>query len=84
MHPNIRKTVAHAGGLGDLILMVGELEIIPAAVDIERLAQGDSHPGKSSLEGFHKTKSIGSSLKGATSTRAPAIMSSTERPDKAP
>ena len=46
--------------------------------------QGLSQPGRSSVEGFHRTKSIGSSLKGATSTLAPAIMSSTERPDSLP
>ena len=46
--------------------------------------QGLSQPGRSSDDGFHSTKSIGSRLKGATSTRAPAIMSSTERPDSVP
>ena len=46
--------------------------------------QGLSQPGRSGLDGFHSTKSIGSSLKGATSTRAPAIMSSTDRRDRVP
>ena len=38
--------------------------------------QGDSHPGKGSGDGFHKIKSAGSFLKGATSTLLPAICSS--------
>ena len=46
--------------------------------------QGEGQPGSSSAAGFHSTKSIGSRLNGATSTRAPAIMSSTDRPESRP
>jgi hypothetical protein len=45
---------------------------------------GDGHDGSPGFDGFHSTKSIGSFLKGATSTRAPAIISSSERPESLP
>src|SRR3546814_1882351 len=40
--------------------------------------QGESQPGRSSDDGFHKTKSAGSRLNGATSTRAPACIARSE------
>jgi len=46
--------------------------------------QGLSQPGTSGGLGFHKTKSPGSRLYGATSTRAPANNSSGERRDSRP
>ena len=45
---------------------------------------GDGQDGSPGFDGFHSTKSIGSFLNGATSTRAPAIISSSERPDSLP
>ena len=45
---------------------------------------GLSQPGCSGVDGFHSTKSAGSRLYGATSTRAPAIISSRERRDSRP
>ena len=46
--------------------------------------QGDSHPGFGGGLGFHKIKSAGSFLYGATSTLLPIICSSRLRPDKEP
>ena len=40
------------------------------------LPQGDSHPGSSLFDGFHKTKSIGFFFKSEISTRAPVLRSS--------
>ncbi len=48
------------------------------------LLHGDGHAGSSGFDGFHRTKSIGFFLYGATSTRAPAIMSSSERLESLP
>jgi hypothetical protein len=48
------------------------------------VAHGLSHPGWPGLDGFHSKKSAGSRLYGATSTRAPSIISSRERRDSAP
>src|SRR6266496_2104208 len=45
---------------------------------------GDGHDGSPGFDGFHSTKSVLSRLYGATSTRAPAIISSSERFDKDP
>ena len=45
---------------------------------------GLSQPGWVSSDGFHKMKSAASRLYGATSTRAPAIISSIERCDRQP
>ncbi len=45
---------------------------------------GLSQPGSSGVDGFHSTKSPGSRLNGATSTRAPASSSSGLRPDSVP
>jgi hypothetical protein len=88
VHPDLGEAGLGVGAaaLGDLVLVVRELEVDAASVDIEARAQepGEGQPGRVSSEGFQRTKSIGSSLKGATSTRAPAIMSSTERPESWP
>ena len=46
--------------------------------------QGLSQPGCSGTDGFHSTKSAPSRLYGATSTRAPSIISARERRDSAP
>ena len=46
--------------------------------------QGDSQPGVGDGLGFHKIKSVGSFLYGATSTRLPMICSSRLRPDREP
>ena len=48
------------------------------------LPHGLSQPGSSPGEGFHRTKSMASRLYGATSTRAPAIISSSGRPESRP
>ena len=48
------------------------------------IAPGLGQPGSLGFEGFHSTKSIGSRLYGATSTRAPASISSSERRASAP
>ncbi len=45
---------------------------------------GDGQPGSPGLDGFQSTKSVASRLYGATSTRAPAIISSSERLASAP
>ena len=46
--------------------------------------QGESQPGSSGGEGFQSTKSPGSRLYGATSTRAPASISSSGRRESVP
>ncbi len=48
------------------------------------MPQGESQPGRSGVEGFHSTKSPGSRLYGATSTRAPASISSGSRRESLP
>ena len=45
---------------------------------------GEGHDGSPGFDGFHSTKSIGSFLYGATSTRAPAAISSSVRLDSLP
>src|SRR3546814_6472909 len=46
--------------------------------------QGDSQPGRSSGDGFQSTKSAGSRLNGAISTRAPACIASRVRRESWP
>jgi hypothetical protein len=45
---------------------------------------GDGQDGSRGPDGFQSTKSSGERLKGATSTRAPASISLSERFDSAP
>src|ERR1700712_2946361 len=52
----------------------------PAAL----MPAGDGHDGSPGFDGFPRTKSVASRLYGATSTRAPAIISSSERLASAP
>jgi hypothetical protein len=93
---------AHA--LRDFVLVVRELQVDAAGVDVDGVAEVRPRPSPSircasragrgpranpspavpGVDGFHSTKSPGSRLYGATSTRAPASISSVSRRDSAP
>ena len=63
-------------GLAQQRLAHGRAFDVPAGT---AAAPGLCHAGSPGFDGFHSTKSIGLLLYGATSTRAPAIISSSER-----
>ena len=71
-------------GLAEMRRRHGRAFDMPAGAPRRRDAAGDGHDGSPGFDGFHSTKSIGSCLNGATSTRAPAIISSSERPESLP